>query len=131
MRRVPIATMMTALFGASIAGAHEDPAQNEQAREVKLHAESFELILPDDADNRPPRSAQISSEPLLVYSDPARVLQQSGLWLWNDRGRPVALLAIEFYPRHVQAGQLQPDVWTFEATRLTSTLVAGSADSPR
>lgn len=115
MKPVPLVFVMTAFTGAGIAHAQDDAVQSEQAREMQLRADTFDCFLPDSADEQKSRPAQLSTEPLLTYSDPARVLQNSGLWLWTDAGRPLGLLAIEFYPQHEEAGQVRPDVWSFEA----------------
>jgi hypothetical protein len=119
MKPVRFVLLIAALSGSGVAWPQDDAAQDEQVNHVRLRAETFELFRRTGADD--PRPARLSSEPVLAYSDPARVLQQSGLWLWTEAGRPQALLAIEFNPMHEEAGQVQPDVWTFEAATLHET----------
>jgi hypothetical protein len=38
-------------------------------------------------------------EPLMRYSDIAREIYDSTLWAWGERGRPAALMKVEYYPQ--------------------------------
>lgn len=41
-----------------------------------------------------------SAEPLLRYTDNTRLTSDSTLWLWGATGRPLAIVAIEHYPKN-------------------------------
>ena len=50
--------------------------------------------------------AQVS-EPLYRWTDPTRrITKATGVWAWRSSGRPIAIMAIELYPR--MAGGLAP-----------------------
>src|SRR6185436_7068170 len=61
---------------------------------------------------------QIVAAPVFRYSDELRHIEDAGLWLWTDSGRPVAAMKVE----HYQAG-VHPRPWLYCFTSLSSELV--------
>jgi hypothetical protein len=55
-------------------------------------------------------------EPLHRWSDPTRENSDGALWAWRATGRPIAIMAIELYPRDRNFGT----VWALEFTSLST-----------
>ena len=64
-------------------------------------------------------TAMLSSKPLLRYADATRQQDESILWLWTDKERPIALMAIEFYPKPPRGPR-----WLFEIVSLSESKIA-------
>ena len=43
---------------------------------------------------------ELSGEPLVRWSDPTRRNSDGSLWAFGTSGRPIAIVAVEFYPNH-------------------------------
>jgi hypothetical protein len=56
-------------------------------------------------------------EPLHRWSDPTRENSDGALWAWRTTGRPIAIMAIELYPRDRNFGT----VWALEFTSLSTS----------
>lgn len=74
-----------------------------------------------DADS----NARLVEKPVFRYSDELRQIEDAGIWLWTDRGRPVAAMKVERY----KPGRI-PGQWLYCFTSLSSELVrAGWEDA--
>lgn len=80
------------------------------ARMQKI-AESFEITLPSKGMAR---SGKLQSTPVLRYADPTRQNDEATLWIWLERDRPVALLAVEYYPKPPHGPR-----WLYEVSSLS------------
>ncbi len=103
--------LVLALIGIPVAGAEEPANADRDAHrlKMKLVAETFEISA---TENDPP--TKCVAEPLLRYADPTRRLHESALWLWGAKGRPVAVMATEYYPK-----QPKGTPWLFEIVSLS------------
>lgn len=100
------AACAAALMTAHAAGHSDDDV--ELARSCQI-ARLFEFA--DGGDEK----AQQAEDPVLNYSDPARMLSHATCWLWTSEGRAIGALAIEFNPSGEGQGH-----WTFEGVTLRS-----------
>ena len=85
---------------------------------MKGIAESFDVHAVVDPK---PVIAQLMTNPVLGYADSTRKLDESTLWLWVERKRPVALLAVELYPKANNGPS-----WLFEIVSLADTRIGVS-----
>lgn len=79
--------------------AEEDSGENYRAAQfarMQNIAESFEITLPSSGV---PRTGKLQAAPVLRYGDPTRQNDEATLWLWSEGDRPVAFLAVEYYPK--------------------------------
>lgn len=60
-----------------------------------------------------------TSEPVLRYTDNTRLTSDSTLWLWGAAGRPIAIVAIEHYPKNPDAKR-----WICEVASLSSERIS-------
>jgi hypothetical protein len=107
--RLPFAgALFCAVIGARLLSAQS--AGDETLTQARAIASSYRFVL---AADEAPRVPQLSQEPLFSYSDAARVIADSSIWLWTEGGRPVGVLALELYPKPDM-----PGVWSFEVLTL-------------
>lgn len=64
------------------------------------------------------RVAKLVEKPVFRYSDELRRIEDAGIWLWTDRGRPAAAMKVEKY----QAARFSVP-WLYCFTSLSSELV--------
>ncbi len=76
--------------------ASESDYRAAQLARMQKIAESFEITLPSTGKVR---SGTLQATPVLRYADPTRRNDEATLWLWSERDRPVALLAVEYYAK--------------------------------
>jgi hypothetical protein len=67
----------------------------------------------------PDSAAELKGEPILRYADNSRFNYESTLWAWTSGGRPIAVVAIEYYPRHPKGPR-----WLYEITSLSTQRIA-------
>jgi hypothetical protein len=60
-----------------------------------------------------------TSEPVLRYTDSMRLTTDSSLWIWGTSGRPIAIAAIEHYPKHPAANR-----WICELASLSNERIS-------
>lgn len=78
----------------------DDEYRAKQFARMKGIAGQFAIETSVNAKSVP---AKLSEKPLLLYNDPTRrQLGESTLWMWTERERPCALIAVEFYPKSPQ-----------------------------
>ena len=87
---------------------------------MKTIAERFEVHAVVEAKSV---VAELVTKPVLGYTDSTRKLDESTLWLWTERKRPVALLAVELYPEARNGPS-----WLFEIVSLADTKIGVSRD---
>jgi hypothetical protein len=119
LRMVPsvIEVRVVFLFFLSIQTSTDAEPTELSAEERLLHLKRMQAIAKSitvneiHADQQIP--ARLVDEPLLRYTDDTRKTYDSTMWIWGAKGRPTAILAIEFYPE-------RPDTkWLFEIASLS------------
>jgi len=77
--------------------------------------------------------AILVSEPVLRYTDNTRKNDESSLWIWGSKGRPSAIVAIEFYPNRPKASAWLIEIASLSAERISverNTELAWTASGP-
>ncbi|MDR3636299.1 MAG: hypothetical protein P4L84_21025 [Isosphaeraceae bacterium] len=103
--------------------------------------EMKELVMPlraSKVENGGRVPGELSREPLLRWSDPTRENSDGSLWAFGISGRPIAIVAVEFYPNHrlgeawahefvsLSTGPIEVDGGTgFEVTGVRSSSTPG------
>ena len=104
------------LSGAAFGDEKTDEAYRAaQLSRMKRIAEKFEV---EAAVGAKPVAAKLLSNPLLKYNDSTRRNHESTLWLWTERERPCALMAVEFYPNSPRGPR-----WLFEIVSLSNSKI--------
>jgi len=67
----------------------------------------------------PKSEARLVPEPVLRYGDSTRKNHESSLWIWGSKGRPSAIVAIEFYPNRPKGS-----AWLFEIASLSAERIS-------
>jgi len=67
----------------------------------------------------PKSEARLVPEPVLRYGDSTRKNHESSLWIWGSKGRPSAIVAIEFYPNRPKGS-----AWLLEIASLSSERIS-------
>lgn len=107
MQRTSLLTIILSL-PLLVAYADDPTAERDAHRQKsKQVAESFQIT----SDDQP---VQVATEPLLRYTDATRRIHESSLWVWGLKGRPAAIMAIEYYPK-----QPKGTPWLFEIVSLS------------
>lgn len=96
----------------------DEEYRNAQLARMQAIAESFEITLPATGMTR---LGKLQSKPLLRYGDPTRRNDEATLWFWSERDRPVALMAVEYYPK--RAGG---PFWLYEVVSLSPEKISVS-----
>lgn len=111
--RFPAYVFIGVLFASSTHSVHADDATNAERDAHRLKAkqvaESFQISVEDDSE-----TVKLVAEPLFRYTDATRRLHESSLWIWGAKGRPAAIMAVEFYPK-----QPKNTPWLFEIVSLS------------
>jgi hypothetical protein len=122
-RSLPAPLILAALLG--LASADEPPEISPQQRAAHLQhmrevAASIRLLAKPTRDDS---AVPLREEPLLRYTDNTRFNYDSTLWIWAGGGRPTALAAVEYYPRHPEGPR-----WLFEVASLSTQPIAAQRD---
>jgi hypothetical protein len=64
-------------------------------------------------------SAQPADEPVLRYTDSTRKQYDSTIWVWGTKGRPAAMMAVEYYPERSRNPK-----WLYEIASLSPSRIA-------
>ena len=96
-------------------GSKEESA----ARLALMHKIAGSITLAESVQGGTEHAVAIRPEPLLRYNDPPRNMHDASLWAWGNRGRPAAVLKVEFYPPHPPARR-----WVLGLVALSPRLVA-------
>ena len=82
---------------------------------MQQRAQDCRVTLTNDATAKP----QLVTTPVFRYSDEVRRIEDAGIWLWTERGRPVAAMKVE----HYQPG-IHPRQWLYCFASLSPELVS-------
>jgi hypothetical protein len=93
-----------------------DKQRAEHLAHMKEVASSIKLL---QSAKDPGSAVKLKAEPVLRYADNSRFNNESTLWLWTSGGRPTAIAAIEYYPRHPKGPQ-----WLYEVASLSTQRIA-------
>ncbi|MBC7821781.1 MAG: hypothetical protein IAG10_33255, partial [Planctomycetaceae bacterium] len=105
-----------AMVGVALSDERADEAYRAaQLQRMKSIAEKFEV---EAALGAKPVAAKLMSNPLLKYNDSTRRNHESTLWLWTEREKPTALMAVEFYPNSPRGPR-----WLFEIVSLSNSKI--------
>lgn len=81
----------------------DEPKSGATASEASLAAMRQRVeptritLLGTDGAKFPDKEAQLVKAPIFRYSDELREIEDAGMWLWTDRGRPIAVMKAERY----------------------------------
>lgn len=119
MTAYPIIFAMLTLGQSAAESPSETPKADAAASEASLkvlqeRVETTTVTLKKENG----REAKLVAKPVFRYSDELRQIDDAGVWLWTDRGRPVAAMKVEKY----QSGRF-PIPWLYCFTSLSSELV--------
>jgi hypothetical protein len=64
-------------------------------------------------------SARLADEPVLRYTDSTRKQYDSTIWVWGTKGRPSAMVAVEYYPERPRNQK-----WLYEIASLSPSRIA-------
>lgn len=92
----------------------EAPANEASLKVLQQRVETTQVSV----SKEPGRTAKLVEKPVFRYSDQLRHIDDAGVWLWTDRGRPAAAMKVEKY----QSGRF-PIPWLYCFTSLSSELV--------
>jgi len=114
---IGLATLLLVTGGASA----QEPADSADARAAHLArmkgvAAEFKLLA---AADRPESKVELAKEPVLRYADSTRQTHESSLWIFGAKGRPSAVLVIEYY-----AGEPRGERWLYEIASLSTERIA-------
>jgi hypothetical protein len=117
---MPIGVLAALLIVESMASSQEPalPADAKTAHRARMQelASRFQILaIPGEPESK----VELVSEPVLRYADSTRQTLESSLWIWGGKGRPSAILSVEFYPDR-QVGER----WLFEIASLSSGRIA-------
>lgn len=95
------------------------PAEEVSLKAMQARAQETQLSITND----PQANIQIVKNPVFRYSDELRGIEDAGIWIWTDRGRPVSAMKIEHYKPGVH-----PRPWLYCFTSLSNGLVQAEWD---
>jgi hypothetical protein len=81
------------------AEAQEDPPKDEKSdvlATMRTMARAIQLCEVQGGMAGAP--VPLREEPILHYSDPTRAIQDASLWAWGAKGRPLAVMKVEYQP---------------------------------
>ena len=123
MSAIPILLTMLCLGQSPADVPTGDAAASEASlKALRLRVENTRVQLTKQAD----RSLKVVEAPVFRYSDELRHIEDAGLWLWTDRGRPAATMKVERY----KLG-LHPRPWLYCFTSLSPELVSAEWSDER
>jgi hypothetical protein len=105
------------VLAAGVASGDEE-AEARAAHWARMKAVAAEFSLLADAD-RPDSRIVLPDQPVLRYADNTRRTHESGLWAMGEKGRPSAVLVIEYYSDEKHGTR-----WLYEIASLSSKRIA-------
>ncbi len=93
--------------------SEERAAHLERMRNI---AKSFHI---DELSGEKRVSAKLADEPVLRYTDSTRKQHDSTIWVWGTKGRPSAMMAVEYYPERPRDPK-----WLYEIASLSPSRIA-------
>ncbi|MEK6257425.1 MAG: hypothetical protein AABP62_02300 [Planctomycetota bacterium] len=98
------------------------PEKEVSLKAMQQRVQGSRVKLSNDAKS----PLQLVAAPVFRYSDELRHIEDAGIWLWTERGRPAAAMKVEYY----QPG-VHPRPWLYCFASLSSELVAAEwEDNP-
>lgn len=92
-------------------------AHLEEMRGLAKSIRVFEV----SAENRV--ESKLLEQPALAYRDDTRKLYDSTMWVWGTKGRPSAIIAVEYYPQRPKGPK-----WLFEIVSLSTGRIAAERE---
>ncbi len=115
MSAIPVFITMLCLSQSPADVSKADASAREASlKALRQRVENTRVSLTKKTD--PP--LKVVPAPVFRYSDELRHIEDAGLWIWTDRGRPAAAMKVERY----QAGRF-PVPWLYCFTSLSPELV--------
>lgn len=115
MSPFPILITMICLGQAAV----EKPNEEVTLKAMRQRVQESRVTLTDKANVK----LHLVEAPVFRYSDELRHIEDAGMWLWTNGGRPVAAMKVE----HYQPG-IQPRPWLYCFASLSSELVTAEWD---
>lgn len=109
----PLSVLITMLCLGQVAAA-ETPGDEVSLKVMRQRVQATRVTLSDKANAK----VQLVEAPVFRYSDEVRHIEDAGIWLWTDCGRPAAAMKVE----HYQPG-IHPRPWLYCFASLSSELV--------
>jgi hypothetical protein len=91
----------------------------ERAARLETTKRILDAMRVYNAPDRQGAPATRTSEPVLRYTDSTRQTSDSTLWIWGGTGRPVAIVAVENYPKNQDAKR-----WICEVASLSDERIS-------
>jgi hypothetical protein len=123
--RLPSITVVASVAMLVVSGAAQekeisDTQRAEHLAHMKKVASSIKLLQkPRDVKS----AVELKAEPILRYADNSRFNYESTLWIWTGGGRPSAIVAIEYYPRHPKGPR-----WLYEIASLSPQRISAERE---
>ncbi|MBI5757284.1 MAG: hypothetical protein HZA46_02055 [Planctomycetales bacterium] len=115
MSAIPILITLLCLGQSPADAAKPDAAASEASLEV-MQQRVLDARVKLSADAK--SNLELVVAPVFRYSDELRQIEDAGIWLWTDRGRPAAAMKVERYkPSRI------PTQWLYCFTSLSPELV--------
>ena len=92
----------------------EPPVNEASLKALQKRVETTKVSLPKQEGKK----ATLVVKPVFHYTDELRQIEDAGVWLWTDRGRPVAAMKVERYQT-----RRFPIPWLYCFTSLSSELI--------
>lgn len=116
MSAIPILITMLCLGQSPAEAPKADAAASEASlKALTQRVENTRVQLTKQADLK----LKVVVAPVFRYSDELRHIEDAGLWLWTDRGRPAVAMKVERY----KAG-VHPRPWLYCFSSLSSELIS-------
>jgi hypothetical protein len=96
--------------------AGPDDAKAAYRAKMQKLASSFQVFA---VPGKPESKVELVAEPILRYADSTRQTTESGLWIWGAKGRPSAVLCVEYYPNRKRGPS-----WLYEIASLSTERIA-------
>lgn len=116
MSAIPILITLLCLGQSPAEAPKADAAASEASlKALRQRVENTRVQLTKQADLK----LQVVDAPVFRYSDELRHIEDAGLWLWTDRGRPAAAMKVERYKPGVH-----PRPWIYCFSSLSPALIS-------
>lgn len=116
---LPMGVVLALAIAAGVVFGDEkadDESRAAHLQRMKSIAGQFEIVASVDVK---PAAGKLGPKPLLRYNDPTRrQVEESTLWLWTERERPCALMAVEFYANSPNGPR-----WLIEVVSLSNSKI--------
>jgi hypothetical protein len=115
---VPAAAILLWIGIAAAQQTEERPDQERAAHRARMKevASSIQVYA---APGKKESQVKLAEDPVLRYSDGTRQTPESSLWIWGAKGRPTAILAIEYHADFPKGPS-----WLYEVASLAAEPIA-------